>query len=105
MSAETIKIPEPIIEPATIIVESSNPNPLTKPVCLPAAAASAITIPPIRLLLVWSRPNGTSSSCDEAAVVTKLHERPAIIGYKIEEFRLMLDKLETGNCATHCDEK
>jgi len=29
MSAETMKIPDPIIEPATSIVESSKPSPLT----------------------------------------------------------------------------
>jgi hypothetical protein len=29
MSAETIKIPDPIIEPATIIVESNKPRPFT----------------------------------------------------------------------------
>ncbi len=29
MSAETMKMPEPIIEPATSIVESSKPSPLT----------------------------------------------------------------------------
>ena len=31
MSAETMKTPEPIIEPATSIVESSKPRPLMKP--------------------------------------------------------------------------
>src|SRR5262245_41484543 len=34
ISLETIKMPEPIIEPATIIVESSSPSPRTKPACL-----------------------------------------------------------------------
>ena len=31
MSAETMKMPEPIIDPATIIVESSRPSSRTKP--------------------------------------------------------------------------
>jgi hypothetical protein len=30
MSADTMKMPEPIIEPATIIVESSKPRPRMK---------------------------------------------------------------------------
>src|SRR4051812_27471232 len=43
ISPETIKIPEPIIDPATIIVESSRPRPRTKPprVIVPSSAASA----------------------------------------------------------------
>src|SRR5438132_7573521 len=40
MSADTIKMPEPIIEPATIIVESSKPRPRTKPVALSVVVAS-----------------------------------------------------------------
>jgi hypothetical protein len=31
MIAETMKMPDPIIEPATSIVESSNPRPLMNP--------------------------------------------------------------------------
>ena len=31
ISADTIKIPEPIIDPTTIMVESNNPRPRTKP--------------------------------------------------------------------------
>jgi hypothetical protein len=34
MSVETRKMPEPIMEPATIIVESNNPSPRMNPVCL-----------------------------------------------------------------------
>ena len=44
ISAETIKIPEPIIEPATIIVESSKPSPRTKPVVLSVLAAAGADI-------------------------------------------------------------
>jgi hypothetical protein len=33
-----MKIPEPIIEPATIVVESSSPSPRTNPVVLSATA-------------------------------------------------------------------
>src|SRR5947209_8660759 len=49
MAAETMKMPEPIIEPATIIVESQRPRPLMKPVRLsststPAPIASAMII-------------------------------------------------------------
>ena len=31
MSAETMKMPEPIIDPTTIVVESNKPKPRTKP--------------------------------------------------------------------------
>src|ERR1700676_257914 len=31
MSAETMKMPEPIIDPTTIVVESNKPSPRTKP--------------------------------------------------------------------------
>jgi len=31
MSAETMKMPEPIIEPTTIVVESNKPRPRTNP--------------------------------------------------------------------------
>src|SRR5271156_3931418 len=51
ISAETMKIPEPIIEPQTIIVESKRPSPLTNsdwPAATPALgkAASAIRAAP-----------------------------------------------------------
>jgi hypothetical protein len=41
-----MKMPEPIIDPATIIVESSNPRPRTKPVrvCSVEVTASAIAL-------------------------------------------------------------
>src|SRR5262245_51276262 len=44
MPPETIKIPEPIIDPATIMVESSKPRPRMNPVCAFGApeASSAI---------------------------------------------------------------
>jgi hypothetical protein len=41
MSAETMKIPEPIIEPATTIVESNKPKPRTKPSSFLSSAAIA----------------------------------------------------------------
>ena len=37
ISAETMKMPEPIIEPHTIIVEENRPRPLTSSVCWPVA--------------------------------------------------------------------
>jgi hypothetical protein len=42
MSAETMKMPEPIIDPATIIVESSSPSPRMNPslVCCSISATS-----------------------------------------------------------------
>ena len=46
ISADTMKIPDPIIDPATIVVESRSPSPRTKPVVLSstATAASAIVV-------------------------------------------------------------
>ncbi len=41
MSAETMKMPEPIIEPTTIIVESNKPSPRTKPDASTSAIAGA----------------------------------------------------------------
>src|SRR5262245_9102053 len=48
MSLDTIKIPEPIIEPATIVVDSSSPRPRTNPVFSSSikTAASSILSPP-----------------------------------------------------------
>src|SRR5438552_16783609 len=43
-TAETIKMPEPIIDPATIIVESSKPSPRMNPVDLSSALAAALAI-------------------------------------------------------------
>jgi hypothetical protein len=39
MSAETMKMPDPIIEPTTTIVESNRPRPRLNSVSRPAAAA------------------------------------------------------------------
>ena len=53
MIEETMKMPEPIIEPATIIVESSRPKPRMKPVRLsstPSATSVASAIV-LRVLL------------------------------------------------------
>src|SRR6185503_7248085 len=52
ISAETMKMPEPIIDPATIVVESRRPSPRTNPVLLSSAttAASAIMIPPMSVI-------------------------------------------------------
>src|SRR4028118_118565 len=46
MIEETIKMPEPIIDPATIIVESSKPRPRTNPVrvCSVGVTSSAIAL-------------------------------------------------------------
>src|SRR5579863_3143089 len=56
MSAETMKMPEPIIEPTTIVVESNNPSPRTKPE-ESASAGSAVVVVDftsgIRLLLFY----------------------------------------------------
>ncbi len=41
MSADTMKMPDPIIEPATSIVESKRPRPLVNSESSPAAAAVA----------------------------------------------------------------
>src|SRR3990172_7936651 len=55
MSAETMKIPDPIIEPTTIIVESSRPRPLTssplavstaRPMAASAMVSSMLVQPP-----------------------------------------------------------
>src|SRR5882724_704003 len=45
MSAETMKMPEPIIDPATIIVESQVPSSRTKPVDLSSAAGLTALAP------------------------------------------------------------
>src|SRR5438876_661238 len=44
ISAETRKMPEPIIEPATIVVESSSPRPRMNPVFLSSTAMAASAI-------------------------------------------------------------
>jgi hypothetical protein len=44
MIDETIKIPEPIIEPATSMVESIKPNPLTNFCSVGAVSAAAVVI-------------------------------------------------------------
>jgi hypothetical protein len=44
MIEETMKIPEPIIEPATSIVESSKPNPLTSFSSTTGASVTALAI-------------------------------------------------------------
>src|SRR5271156_6643630 len=41
MSAETINIPEPIIDPQTIIVESNRPRPLTSSGCFVSDVTAA----------------------------------------------------------------
>ena len=50
MSAETMKMPDPIIDPATSIVESNSPSPRTNVVCSRsgAVAASGIEVTPLR---------------------------------------------------------
>ena len=40
IAAETIKMPDPIMEPATIMVESNSPSPRTKPVALSSGAVA-----------------------------------------------------------------
>src|ERR1043166_3825499 len=54
MMDETIKIPEPIIEPATSIVESNNPNPLTS---FSSATDASVTALAISNPLNWRRVN------------------------------------------------
>jgi hypothetical protein len=44
ISAETIKIPDPIIDPATIIVESSSPSSRTNPVFDFSSSATSVAI-------------------------------------------------------------
>jgi hypothetical protein len=44
MIDETMKIPEPIIEPATSIVESNNPSPLTSFSSPTGVAVTALAI-------------------------------------------------------------
>ena len=63
MSAGTMKIPEPIIEPATIIVASSKPKSRTKPFSdvfpartFPAFFATKLASSQAPALLVWLRP-------------------------------------------------
>jgi hypothetical protein len=54
MSADTMKIPEPIIDPATSIVESNNPNPLTS---FSLAMGASVTAVSISNRLDWRRVN------------------------------------------------
>src|SRR5437762_7940496 len=66
MIDETMKIPEPIIEPATSIVESNNPSPLTSFCSATGASvtALAIGIPWIGGELIINRVSGaTPKSC------------------------------------------
>jgi len=42
MSAETMKMPDPIIDPATIIVESTRPSSLRNPVDLSSTRTAAV---------------------------------------------------------------
>src|SRR5882724_6408685 len=51
---ETIKIPEPIIEPATSIVESNNPSHLTS---FSSATGASVTALAISSPLIWRRVN------------------------------------------------
>ncbi len=44
MSAETMKMPEPIIEPTTIVVESNKPRPRTKPEDSASAGGTVATL-------------------------------------------------------------
>src|ERR1700733_15087313 len=46
ISAETMKMPEPIIEPTTMVVESNRPRPRTKPEDC-ASAGSAVALSPL----------------------------------------------------------
>ena len=50
ISADTIKMPEPIIEPITIIVESTNPSPFSSPVL---SRATPVFVPFISLNRLW----------------------------------------------------
>jgi hypothetical protein len=62
MIDETMKIPEPIIEPATSIVESNNPSPLTS---FSSATGASVTALAISNPLDWRRVNhqpGVSSN-------------------------------------------
>jgi hypothetical protein len=54
MIDETMKIPEPIIEPATSIVESNNPSPLTS---FSSARGASVTALAISNSLDWRRVN------------------------------------------------
>jgi hypothetical protein len=54
MIDETMKIPEPIIEPATSIVESNNPSPLTS---FSSATGASVTAVVISNPLDWRRVN------------------------------------------------
>src|SRR5207302_3042873 len=54
MIDETMKIPEPIIDPATSMVESSKPNPRTN-FCSVAAGVVAVVLSIKRLYLVAAR--------------------------------------------------
>src|SRR6266536_1502832 len=54
MIDETMKIPEPIIDPATSMVESNNPSPLTS---FSSATGAAVTALAISNPLDWRRVN------------------------------------------------
>src|SRR5437763_12784116 len=62
MSAETMKMPEPIIDPATIIVESQVPSSRTNPVDLSSAArpASAMVVPLLASSVAICAPDTTT---------------------------------------------
>jgi hypothetical protein len=48
-----MKIPDPIIDPATIIVESSSPSPRMNPVCLSSVTWTTSAIEFLRLLGIY----------------------------------------------------
>jgi hypothetical protein len=54
MIDETMKIPEPIIDPATSMVESNNPSPLTS---FSSATGASVTALAISNPLDWRRVN------------------------------------------------
>src|SRR6266853_1693441 len=64
ISADTMKIPDPIIDPTTIIVESNRPRPRTNPddsVCAAASVTTEDLKSDIGHSLFRGAPSGTSS--------------------------------------------
>jgi hypothetical protein len=69
MIDETMKIPEPIMDPATSIVESNNPNPLTS---FSWATGASVTALVISNPLDWRRVNHQPRAGRNAKKLLKL---------------------------------
>ena len=77
MIDETMKIPEPIIEPATSMVESNNPSPLTS---FSSATGASVTALAIRILWIGGELiiNRVTHACQNSAQIILRKKRKRV---------------------------